>query len=106
LKDEGINMEQILINLIAGALGGAAVGKSSPKFDLGTIGNIVFGLIGGGLLGPDRYVAAAVGRGCNAGGQSEYWRHNLAGDRRRGWRVHAHGDHWCNEGWGSGRVVW
>ena len=34
-------MEQILINLITGALGGAAVGKSSPKFDLGTIGNII-----------------------------------------------------------------
>ena len=43
-------MEQILINLIAGALGGAAVGKSSPTFDLGTIGNIISGLIGGGLL--------------------------------------------------------
>jgi uncharacterized membrane protein YeaQ/YmgE (transglycosylase-associated protein family) len=44
-------MEQILINLIAGALGGAAVGKSSPTFDLGMIGNIVAGLVGGGVLG-------------------------------------------------------
>ena len=44
-------MEQILINLITGALGGAAVGKSSPKFDLGTIGNIIAGLVGGGVLG-------------------------------------------------------
>jgi len=44
-------MEQILINLIAGALGGAAVGKSSPTFDLGTIGNIISGLVGGGVLG-------------------------------------------------------
>ena len=44
-------MEQILINLIAGALGGAAAGKSSPKFDLGTIGNIISGLVGGGVLG-------------------------------------------------------
>ena len=34
-------MEQILINLIAGALGGVGVGKSSPTFDLGTVGNIV-----------------------------------------------------------------
>ena len=41
-------MEQILINLITGALGGAAVGKSSPKFNLGTIGNIISGLVGGG----------------------------------------------------------
>ena len=28
-------MEQILINLITGALGGVAVGKSSPTFDWG-----------------------------------------------------------------------
>src|SRR5215470_12922622 len=45
------NMEQILINLIAGALGGVGAGKASPNFDLGTIGNIVSGLVGGGVLG-------------------------------------------------------
>ena len=44
-------MESILINLIAGALGGAGAGKASPQFDLGTIGNIVAGLVGGGVLG-------------------------------------------------------
>ena len=44
-------MIQILINLIAGALGGVATGKASPNFDLGTIGNIISGLVGGGVLG-------------------------------------------------------
>ena len=44
-------MEQILINLVTGALGGVATGKSSPTFDLGMIGNIVSGLVGGGVLG-------------------------------------------------------
>jgi uncharacterized membrane protein YeaQ/YmgE (transglycosylase-associated protein family) len=44
-------MEQILINLVTGALGGVATGKSSPTFDLGTIGNIISGLVGGGVLG-------------------------------------------------------
>jgi hypothetical protein len=44
-------MEQVLINLVAGALGGVAAGKSSSTFDLGTIGNIVTGLIGGGVVG-------------------------------------------------------
>ena len=44
-------MEQILINLITGALGGVGAGKSSPTFDLGMIGNIISGLIGGGVLG-------------------------------------------------------
>lgn len=42
-------MEQILINLIAGAVGGNAVGKSSPTFDLGTLGNTIAGLVGGGV---------------------------------------------------------
>src|SRR5258707_12341272 len=44
-------MEQILINFVAGALGGVGAGKSSPTFDLGTIGNIASGLVGGGVLG-------------------------------------------------------
>jgi hypothetical protein len=44
-------MEQIIINLIAGALGGAGVGKASPQFDLGTIGNIISGVVVGGVLG-------------------------------------------------------
>ena len=42
---------QILINLIAGALGGVGAGEASPNFDLGTIGNIISGLVGGGVLG-------------------------------------------------------
>lgn len=44
-------MEQILINLVSGALGGVAAGKASPTFDLGTIGNVVAGALGGGVLG-------------------------------------------------------
>jgi len=44
-------MEQILINLISGAVGGIGAGKSSPTFDLGTVGNIIVGLVGGGVLG-------------------------------------------------------
>ena len=44
-------MEQILINLVAGALGGVGAGKASPNFDLGTLGNVIAGLVGGGVLG-------------------------------------------------------
>jgi hypothetical protein len=44
-------MEQILINLVAGALGGVGAGKASPQFDLGTIGNLIAGAVGGGVLG-------------------------------------------------------
>ena len=43
-------MEQILMNLVAGAMGGNAVGKASPNFDLGTLGNTISGLVGGGVL--------------------------------------------------------
>ncbi len=46
-----MDVVQILINLIAGALGGVGAGKASPNFDLGTIGNIISGLVGGGVLG-------------------------------------------------------
>jgi uncharacterized membrane protein YeaQ/YmgE (transglycosylase-associated protein family) len=45
-----MDIVQILINLIAGALGGVGAGKASPTFDLGTIGNIISGLVGGGVL--------------------------------------------------------
>jgi hypothetical protein len=48
---EIIKMEQILINLIAGAVGGVGAGKSSSTFDLGTAGNVISGLVGGGVLG-------------------------------------------------------
>ena len=44
-------MEQILMNLVAGALGGTALGKASPHFHLGPPGNTVSGPVGGGLLG-------------------------------------------------------
>ncbi len=44
-------MEQLIINLIAGAVGGNAAGKASPNLDLGTIGNTIAGLVGGGVLG-------------------------------------------------------
>jgi hypothetical protein len=43
------NMEQILINLIAGALGGVGAVKASPTLDLGMIGNVISGLVGGGV---------------------------------------------------------
>src|SRR6516164_7361005 len=90
-------MEQILINLVAGALGGVGVGKSSQTFDLGMIGNIISGLIGGGVLGQIGYPIAAGDHGRSAVGQSERRRDHLTGDRRRGWRRHTHGDHWRNQ---------
>jgi hypothetical protein len=67
-------MEQLIINLIAGALGGVGAGKASPQFDLGTIGNIISGVVGGGVLGQivtlalPSIVAAAQGGNLSVGG--------------------------------------
>ncbi len=44
-------MEQLIVNVIAGALGGAGTGKAAPKFDLGMAGNLIAGAVGGGVLG-------------------------------------------------------
>jgi hypothetical protein len=45
------DVEQILINLIAGAAGGVGAGNTSQRFDLGMIGNVISGIVGGGVLG-------------------------------------------------------
>jgi hypothetical protein len=56
----------------AGALGGAGVGKASPNFDLGTVGNIISGLVGGGVLG-QIVTLALLGYGSSGVGQFEHW---------------------------------
>ncbi|PZU94143.1 MAG: hypothetical protein DI527_04390 [Chelatococcus sp.] len=67
-------MEQLLINLVAGALGGNAAGKASPTFDLGTLGNTISGLVGGGIVGQllplllPAITAAAQGGNLSLGG--------------------------------------
>ena len=64
-------MEQILINLVSGALGGVGAGKASPTFDLGMIGNIISGLVGGGVLGQIvTYLLPAITAAAQAGNLS------------------------------------
>jgi len=88
-------MVQILINLIAGALGGVGAGKASPNFDLGTIGNIISGLVGGGVLGQIATLALpSVMAAAQSGNLSVSY---LTADRRWRWRGHTHGAHWCNQ---------
>lgn len=67
-------MEQLLINLVAGAVGGNAAGKASPTFDMGMIGNTLAGLVGGGVVGQlipiilPAITAAAQGGNLSMGG--------------------------------------
>ena len=90
-------MVQILINLIAGALGGLGTGKASPNFDLGTIGNIISGLVGGGVLGQIVTLALpSVVAGSGDRSSQRRWR-CLTADRWWRWRGHTHCDHWCNQ---------
>ncbi len=44
-------MEQILMNLIVGAIGGNGVAKVAPDVNLGVIGNTIAGAIGGTAAG-------------------------------------------------------
>ncbi|HEX4849520.1 MAG TPA: hypothetical protein VFV08_01885 [Puia sp.] len=44
-------MQQIIISLISGALGGNAAGAIMKKFSLGPLWNSVLGILGGGLGG-------------------------------------------------------
>lgn len=44
-------MWSLIINLIAGALGGNAAGKMLKDLSLGTMGNSIVGILGGGLGG-------------------------------------------------------
>jgi len=85
-------MEQILINLIAGALGGVGAGKASPTFDLGTAGNIISGLVGGGVLGQIATLALPAVVAAAQSGNLSVARHHFTG-----WcgRRHTHRANWC-----------
>ena len=41
----------VLIQLVAGGAGGVGAGKVAPKLSLGKIGDIIAGIVGGGLGG-------------------------------------------------------
>ena len=46
-----MNLTTLIVQLIAGALGGYAAGNVSKEMNLGTIGNSVVGALGGGVGG-------------------------------------------------------
>lgn len=68
-------MEQLLIGLISGAVGGNAAGKVLPSINQGTVINSIAGIIGGGVGGsllsalgaPDLAGAAGAAAGLDLG---------------------------------------
>jgi uncharacterized membrane protein YeaQ/YmgE (transglycosylase-associated protein family) len=59
-------METILINLISGAVGGNVAGAVMKENSLGTIGNSIAGIVGGGIGG--QILTAVIGAGAAGGG--------------------------------------
>ncbi len=59
------NLIPIIIQLVAGAIGGNVAGSLLKKLSLGKIGNSIVGVLGGGLGGQ---VLGMLGMGAVAGG--------------------------------------
>lgn len=55
----------LIIQLVAGALGGNVAGKLLKNLSLGTVGNSIVGILGGGLGGQ---LLSMLGMGAAAGG--------------------------------------
>lgn len=59
------NIVAIIIQLLSGAAGGNIAGSLMKKFSLGTIGNSIVGILGGGIGGQ---ILGALGVGAGGGG--------------------------------------
>ena len=59
------NIINIIIQLISGGVGGFGAGKAAPKISLGKVGDIIAGLVGGGL---GAQLLGLLGLGGGAGG--------------------------------------
>lgn len=60
-----MDVASLLVQLISGAVGGNVAGAAMKKFSLGTVGNSVVGILGGGLGGQ---ILAMLGVGGADGG--------------------------------------
>lgn len=59
-----MNLTALIIQLVVGAIGGNAAGKAMPDKSLGTLGNTVAGVLGGGVGG--QILSAVLGGGVDA----------------------------------------
>ena len=61
-------MTNLIIQLLSGAAGGNIAGNLMKKFDMGTLGNSIAGIVGGGLGGQLISMLGAGGAAAAAGG--------------------------------------
>lgn len=59
-------MLPLIIQLVSGAVGGNVAGGILKNFNLGTVGNSVVGIVGGGIGG--QILSAVLGTGAAGGG--------------------------------------
>lgn len=62
-----MDMTSLLIQLVSGAVGGNVAGAVLKKFSLGTVGNSIVGILGGGLGGQILGMLGMGGAGAGAG---------------------------------------
>jgi len=55
-----MNLVALIIQLVSGAVGGNVAGALLKKYDLGTLGNSIAGIVGGGIGG---WILGALGLG-------------------------------------------
>jgi len=94
----------LIIQLIAGGVGGNIAGSALKQYDLGAVGNTIAGIIGGGVGA--QIVGALVGGGgsCRCGNGWPRYRLDYRSDRfRRGRRRHPDGNRWADQA-GHGRT--
>src|SRR5215472_3291396 len=60
------NLVALIIQLISGAVGGNIAGSALKQYDLGTVGNSIAGIIGGGIGG--QVLSMVLGGNAAAGG--------------------------------------
>lgn len=63
-----MDITSLLIQLVSGAVGGNAAGAAMKKFSLGTVGNSIVGILGGGLGGQ---ILGALGMGAGGDGAAD-----------------------------------
>lgn len=63
-----MDITSLLIQLVTGAVGGNVAGAAMKKFSLGTVGNSIVGILGGGLGGQLLGMLGGGGADAAAGG--------------------------------------